>query len=925
MKKKILSLLLICAIILSGVSAFADAEDVSWFDKTKKTFTLNTAAQLLGLEKLSLDGETFAGKTILLGADVVLNPGDMRASDASPAVIWTGLRNFAGTIDGQGHAIRGVYASGEHTVGFISTADGCTVRNLSILDSYFETTSGNTVSAFIASGATEKPITVEGCRTNAKIVSQAYNAGGFVSSVGKAAETTVSECWFDGEIVLNVRYAAAIVANGEGKLVTVKDCLNTGTVFTNWTDTPMSHIASMIGRNDGRSVVVDCLNIGKISTALAEAGKSDAYGALFGRCSGNGGATVERSAALEGSGPVGMLCGTSSGELNVTDTPDYLSAEKLTGYNAVTETRLDFDDVWTVVPDGYPQLRRFADKVYPALRAPSFVENQVRVEADYGLRYLFRMEYPEGISKDGVALGSVVVPYAAVASPTDLVLGFENTVGGKAYGALDVPAVNIWNEGDGFTEFTAVVTGIRDSFALSSFLVRPYAIYDINGEKAVIYGDVACANLAVAAKEYYNAAADGDRAAFDAVDMLKAIYEKIKLFNIRDGWLNEGLWSNVPAFEGGDLGDEFTVGEDVYDLRAHAYRITDTTLEMYRAYVKSLMDVGFILHADNGENGIDGLCMQSTLYSFGVSVDVAFYAQTGETFVTVEKERDHSAYQLRQNFTKIDGMGVVLDMLPLMAFGESMAFQLPNGHYIMVDGAQPHNSQLTVEYMVQNAPAGEKPVVDAWFFTHAHPDHMYCAMGIGSDPALVSQISVEGFYYTWPNEDGVRTEPDYAGITSQMANLNAALPNFRGSDGKVTPLFKLHAGQIYYFCDLEVQVLQTQDQLFPSEYRGGFNDSSTSFKFITGGQTLLIMGDAHRPVCTGLMSRYGKATLHCDFFQSLHHGVNDVPEFFKFVAPDYLIYTGNSTSGSEGYAWLANNTKKTFFAGDTIQIPYYMS
>ncbi|MBQ9544860.1 MAG: hypothetical protein IJV00_07020, partial [Clostridia bacterium] len=873
--KKILCFLLIVTLVLSGFTVLADSEDVSWYIKTKKSFTLTTAAELLGLSKLSQDGETFEGKTILLGADITLNNGDMRVAGANPTVLWNGLINFAGTIDGQGYSIKGMYASGENTVGFISTADGCTVKNLNIIDSYFQTTNGNTVSAFIASGVSARTLTVEGCYTNAKIVSQAYNAGGFVSSVGNASETYATECWFDGEIVINVRYAAAIVANGEGKLVTVKDCLNTGTVFTNWTDSAMSHIASMIGRNDGRSVVIDCLNLGTVSTALAVQGKPDAFGSLFGRCSGQGGsATVTDSAALAGTGPVGQLCGTSAGELSVTGTPDYLSEDQLTGYNAVSNTSLDFENVWTAVPGEFPQLRRFANKVYPLLTAPGFVENQIRVEEDYGLRYLFRFDFPEGYTMDDVSVGSVVVPALAVDYPTDLVLGFEAEYDGVTFDAVDVPAENLWDEGDDFVEYTVVITAIDEDSAFINFYVRPYVTYYVDDLEITVYGDVACANLVSNAVDTYEAADADAKAEFDAIEVLKAVYEKFKDFNMREGWLMDGVWTGVTAFMGGTLGVEFTVGEDIYDLEAHAYKITDTTLDMFKQYVADLMKVGFILHADNGENGIDSQCWAATLYNNAVTVNVAYYKNTGETFVTSERKRALSDYQLQQNFTKIAGKGVVLDMLPLFAFGESMVFSLPNGHFVIVDGAQPHNSEYTVNFLVEHAPAGTKPVVDGWFFTHAHPDHMYCAMGIGSNPDLVSKIRVEGFYYTWPNENGVRTESDYAGITTQMANLNAALPNFRTASGEVTPLFKIHAGQRYYFSEFEVQVLQTQDQLFPNEYRGGFNDSSTSYKFITSGQTLLIMGDAHYPVCNRLMEHYSKETLHCTFFQSLHHGGN---------------------------------------------------
>lgn len=51
---------------------------------------------------------------------------------------WTPLKNFAGTFDGQGHTIYGLYAVSASSVGFVSRASGTsTIENLHIADSYF--------------------------------------------------------------------------------------------------------------------------------------------------------------------------------------------------------------------------------------------------------------------------------------------------------------------------------------------------------------------------------------------------------------------------------------------------------------------------------------------------------------------------------------------------------------------------------------------------------------------------------------------------------------------------------------------------------------------------------------------------------------------------------------------------------------------
>ena len=380
--------------------------------------------------------------------------------------------------------------------------------------------------------------------------------------------------------------------------------------------------------------------------------------------------------------------------------------------------------------------------------------------------------------------------------------------------------------------------------------------------------------------------------------------------------------------------EEYTVGEDRYDLDCTAFLFSDTTSEDFEKFISAMVENGFLLYATNGENGIDGLCRQATLYNKIFTVNVTRYSKTSETYITVEACRDLSPLQIKPT-TQVLGTHTVYhnpkhpnDAKGNYAFGECDIFQLSNDHFVIVDGAQEYSAQMLVEYLEAIVGEGNTPIVDAWFFTHAHPDHIYCAWGIGRDEDLVGRIIVNGFYYTWPNDAGMRRESDYEeGILIQVGNFNNVIGNFRDEDGNVTPKYKLHGGMVFYIEEMKVEILLTQDQLMPNEYQGGFNDSSTSFKFTIysqGGEetTFLIMGDAHRGVCTKLMEKYDYETLHTTFFTSLHHGGNDITEFFKFIKPDYLIYTSQSKRTSSGYSWLNATCKGVFVAGDVIELPY---
>lgn len=85
--------------------------DISWFDKTKSTFSLNTPEQLAGLAQLSNNGETFEGKTIYLTADIFMNDDEYEN-------LWTAIADsdlevqFEGTFKGGGHTVYNLYGDG---------------------------------------------------------------------------------------------------------------------------------------------------------------------------------------------------------------------------------------------------------------------------------------------------------------------------------------------------------------------------------------------------------------------------------------------------------------------------------------------------------------------------------------------------------------------------------------------------------------------------------------------------------------------------------------------------------------------------------------------------------------------------------------------------------------------------------------------
>ena len=112
-----LMFLLVAAGVLAAFLMFEEKKieqvvnkaNIEWYTEDGKEFVISTEEELYGLVKLSQYYD-FSEQTIKLGADIVINDGNAKDwGEKAPAKRWYPIDGFAGTFDGQGHSIRGVY------------------------------------------------------------------------------------------------------------------------------------------------------------------------------------------------------------------------------------------------------------------------------------------------------------------------------------------------------------------------------------------------------------------------------------------------------------------------------------------------------------------------------------------------------------------------------------------------------------------------------------------------------------------------------------------------------------------------------------------------------------------------------------------------------------------------------------------------
>lgn len=132
------------------IDGLPDEADISWYRSSLTQYTLADAGDFLGYGYILANvTNAFEGKVVKLAADIDLNTDwDADASEVSvPSVVWPvsggeHSTKFAGTLDGQGHTVKGLYVNATiERAGLFGTVEqnkyAC-IKNINIVNSYIQ-------------------------------------------------------------------------------------------------------------------------------------------------------------------------------------------------------------------------------------------------------------------------------------------------------------------------------------------------------------------------------------------------------------------------------------------------------------------------------------------------------------------------------------------------------------------------------------------------------------------------------------------------------------------------------------------------------------------------------------------------------------------------------------------------------------------
>lgn len=348
------------------------------------------------------------------------------------------------------------------------------------------------------------------------------------------------------------------------------------------------------------------------------------------------------------------------------------------------------------------------------------------------------------------------------------------------------------------------------------------------------------------------------------------------------------VFQSVPLMVGENL--SFTEVEETCD-KNYQIHADGTNLEDYKGYLALLEEDGFTKYVDNGKEGLEGYVYTSHYQKDNLLVVVTHYVNTQRTTITAALDQELPEtliYKDEYVANNIKGAKTTLTMNELYESGNSFIFQLKNGHFIINDGGQEPDLPYILDYLDELAPAGEKPVVDAWIVSHSHIDHMGVLITFTDKPEYAKRLSVEAIYYTAASAAAFKERGAADSVSAMDFYVNSMQGLLKTTEGEKTPIYRMRTGEHYYFNDITMDVVYSVDVLNYTDWKT-WNATSTVLLYTIEGQKVLLTADTDYECQMVLLDVYDDEFFNLDVYQAPHHGGNVYNEFTRHITTKTVL------------------------------------
>lgn len=359
--------------------------------------------------------------------------------------------------------------------------------------------------------------------------------------------------------------------------------------------------------------------------------------------------------------------------------------------------------------------------------------------------------------------------------------------------------------------------------------------------------------------------------------------------------------------------------------------VINATENDFKAYIAKLVGSGFSVAETRAFGG-------STFTALKKDCDAVYlnyYPSIGELRIVPER---NSAYLNFSDISRTRKVPSLVTQINISDFGLSEVIRLSDGRFIIFDGGWHYERDVDKLMKCLNEQKGddEKPVIAAWFLTHAHCDHYWCFVRFYEK--YKRNVVIEKVLYNFcdPTEYFEKTFPGsfwehkrWGTDKEYMIKLGECI-----KDGNLECICP-HTGQSFQIGNAFCEILSSPDDVIRTPVAEG-NSISLITKMTIEGQTIMWFGDGYF-VPGKLVERYG-SYLKADIMQIPHHGFTggtvkgyDAVDPAVCIAPcfDDDCFTRN-IHRVENYHLCTGLNVKEFFAGRrfceeelTLELPYY--
>lgn len=239
-----------------------------------------------------------------------------------------------------------------------------------------------------------------------------------------------------------------------------------------------------------------------------------------------------------------------------------------------------------------------------------------------------------------------------------------------------------------------------------------------------------------------------------------------------------------------------------------------------------------------------------------------------------------------------------------LSCGMLYIIKTPDNKVILVDsGHSVHSTKASraglLDFLrdITGTSADEKVDIAAWYFTHAHGDHVLMAGDFLGE--YYNQVNLHAVVYNFPSYH-VITESYDNGTFTLKNNLNKYFPDVLYQ--------KLHTGEVLNFAGVTMEVVYTHEDAVTANGETQiiqFNCSSTVVRFTIDGATAMLLGDIGKVAESEIVAMHSGAYLKSDLVQASHHGTNHLDKLYPMIGADIAVFP------KEEYA-IKVNFKKTY-------------